>query len=363
MLALTFDSFFFFIPYFWLAIISWVFFFFYNLSSVRIKQHSTNDKLRLKDLKLKESITFVFFDFVILNFIFLFFYFFILRGWACSFFFCNFIVSNSIIYILFIYFLFIFFLFFLLVSTGKLTLMYDFDFFFSLLNFFIVSTFFFMSKSFVSFFFFLELLSCFVFYQFIVSNTFYSKAKLSSVNSFGLKNNKQVLSVLFFQYWASFFSSVIFVYVFSLLVFFFGSTDWFILNFLFNFSLVNFMSLDLYIYFFVFFLFTFAFFIKLGLSPLQLFKIEIYKGLPFLSIFFYTTFYFFIFFLFFIFITVTYFTNIWLLAWYLIFFFLITGGIYILNLLFDTKFVKAFFAYSTIINTLGFLTLFLTILT
>jgi hypothetical protein len=57
-----------------------------------------------------------------------------------------------------------------------------------------------MSKSFVSFFFFLELLSCFVFYQFIVSNTFYSKAKLSSVNSFGLKNNKQVLSVLFFQY-------------------------------------------------------------------------------------------------------------------------------------------------------------------
>ena len=37
------------------------------------------------------------------------------------------------------------------------------------------------------------------------------------------------------------------------------------------------------------------------------------------------------------------------------FFFLVIGGIYALNLMFDTKFVKAFFAYSTVINTLGFL--------
>ena len=212
------------------------------------------------------------------------------------------------------------------------------------------------------FFFLIEILSCFVFYQFITSTVFYKKVKESTTSSINNFHSKQLLSVLFFQYWASFFSSVIFVYIFSLLIFLFGTTDWFVLNFLFGFSFFDFSNTNTYLFLFLFLLFTFSFFIKLGLSPVQLFKIEIYKGLPFLSIFFYTVFYFFIFFLFFFYLVIAYFTNIWLLIWYVTFFFLVIGGIYALNLMFDTKFVKAFFAYSTVINTLGFLSLFVVIL-
>lgn len=53
-----------------------------------------------------------------------------------------------------------------------------------------------------------------------------------------------------------------------------------------------------------------GFIIKLGVAPIQLYKIEVYKGLPFLSIFFYTTFYFLVFFLFFSLIFIYYLSSL-----------------------------------------------------
>ena len=106
-------------------------------------------------------------------------------------------------------------------------------------------------------------------------------------------------------------------------------------------------------------LFIFSIFIKLGVAPLHLFKIEVYNGLPYITIFFYTTFYFLIFFLFFLLFLLN-FLNIFLQQIYFVFIISIfMGVIYFMALLFDVNYIKAFFAYSTIINSIGFIFVFI----
>jgi len=358
MLTFYFENFSFVIPFIWSLTVFWTFFFFFNISYNRVRSFASSDKVFLKTLKLKENSIFVFFDLVILQFLFLFLFFFFIKGWQTTLLFDNFLVNNSTTFIIFFIYLIFFFTIVFLRSLNNFLASYDFDFFFSFINFYIFINFFFITKSFLSFFFILEILSCFVFYQFITSKIFFYKVKNSTTSNFSALKNKQILSVLFFQYWASFFSSVILIYVISLIVYNFGTTDWYILNFLISENNFLVFNVDFFFFLTIFFLFTFAFFIKLGFSPIQLFKIEIYKGLPFLSIFFYTTFYFFVYFFIFTYITFVYFSSLWLIIWYFFFFFLFIGSVYILNLLFDVKFIKAFFAYSTIINSIGFLSLF-----
>ena len=104
--------------------------------------------------------------------------------------------------------------------------------------------------------------------------------------------------------------------------------------------------------------FFISIFFKLGITPFHLFKVEVYKGIPFLSIFFYTTYYFIVFFMFFMFLLsdfLTCFINQYFLFLSILILF---GSIYVIVLLFDVSFLKAFFTYSTVINTIGFLVAF-----
>ena len=137
----------------------------------------------------------------------------------------------------------------------------------------------------------------------------------------------------------------------------FGSSDWFLLQF-FNKIEQNHEIKNNLVRFLVI-LFIVSVFLKLGITPFHLFKIEVYKGIPYLSIFFYTTYYFIVFFLFFL-----SFLSDFLLFFTPQFYFyfnvsMLIGTIYILTLLFDINFIKVFFTYSTIINSVGFLTAFL----
>jgi len=105
--------------------------------------------------------------------------------------------------------------------------------------------------------------------------------------------------------------------------------------------------------------FLLSIFFKLGVTPFHLFKIEVYKGIPFLSIFFYTTYYFVIFFIFFLYLLsdfLTFFIPQYFLFLTLLLFF---GSLYTIVLLFDVSFLKAFFTYSTVINSIGFLVAFI----
>ena len=102
--------------------------------------------------------------------------------------------------------------------------------------------------------------------------------------------------------------------------------------------------------------------IKLGITPMHLFKIEVYKGLPFLSIFFYTTYYFIIFFFFFLYTLTDFLLVFNTITQLFLSLFLLLGGVYTISLLFDINLTKVFFTYSTVLNTFGFLIVFVSML-
>jgi len=102
--------------------------------------------------------------------------------------------------------------------------------------------------------------------------------------------------MLFFTYWTTFFSSVLFVYSLLLLTYYFGTTEWYIINFIIRTNSVALSSNFSKSFGFISLLLLIAFFLKTGLTPLHLYKLEVYKGMPFLSIFFYNAFYFLFFF-------------------------------------------------------------------
>lgn len=86
--------------------------------------------------------------------------------------------------------------------------------------------------------------------------------------------------------------------VFSVVTIFskYGTTEWVAFNFL-NLIENNFTNFsDLNGDYILFLPLYFAIFFKMGVAPLQLFKVEIYKGIPFLTLCFYTTMYFFAYF-------------------------------------------------------------------
>lgn len=138
----------------------------------------------------------------------------------------------------------------------------------------------------------------------------------------------------------------------------YGTSEWFVLQFINRLDLENAYTYSLLLRFLVV-VFLLSVFFKLGITPFHLFKIEVYKGIPFLSIFFYTTYYFSVFFIFFLYLLSDLLGSFVIQYYLFLVSLLFVGSIYVIILLFDINFIKAFFAYSTIINTIGFLTAFI----
>ena len=163
--------------------------------------------------------------------------------------------------------------------------------------------------------------------------------------------------MVFFQYWVTFFSTIYIIYFYINVFFFYGSSDWFLIQFFKKIEYLN--NVEVFCNLITVFIFIVGIVLKLGITPFHLYKVEVYKGIPFISIFFYTTFYFVVFFLFFLFFLSDFFLifsiNFFTFFTVLIFF----GSFYIMSLLFDIGFTKVFFTYSTVINTVGFLIAFL----
>lgn len=81
-----------------------------------------------------------------------------------------------------------------------------------------------------------------------------------------------------------------FFYFFIFILYKTGTTDWFFLNYIMTVPLFTF-NLEWFQITFLSIVLMLSIFLKLGSAPLHLFKIEVYDGLPYLSILFYTTFY------------------------------------------------------------------------
>jgi NADH:ubiquinone oxidoreductase subunit 2 (subunit N) len=138
----------------------------------------------------------------------------------------------------------------------------------------------------------------------------------------------------------------------------YGTSDWYVIQYITTTGILDVSFTNTILHRILVSVFLFSIFFKLGVTPFHLFKIEVYKGIPLLSIFFYTTYYFVVFFIFFLYFLSDF------IATYVIYYYLIlvlllfVGSCYTIVLLFDVSFLKAFFTYSTIINTIGFLTAF-----
>lgn len=271
-------------------------------------------------------------------------------------FFNHFNVNNFTLSLLSL-FLFVSFVLFMLIKTIviKTNLIKSTDYLFSINNLLILLPYLFFVNNIFTFLFFLELVSTILLYKLVSSKIWFKNYfKVST-----LKNSipQNYINMVFFQYWVTFFSTIFIVYFYINMFYLFGTGDWFIIQYLNNCGLKNFTSniiLNMLLSIFIL-----SIFFKLGVTPFHLFKIEVYKGVPLLSIFFYTTYYFIVFFVFLIYILSDFLISFSIQYYPIVSILLLISSIYVIVLLFDVNFLKAFFTYSTIINTIGFLIIFI----
>lgn len=299
MLELYFHEYNFLLPFLIVFFYYWIFFFKLNFYAVRQKNlnYDTITKTNLiKKLHfsfpLKFGLSLSFLLIITLH---------CLRGQVDVFWWNHLILNNFNCYLLFFFFIFNLFLLIFIYFLSYNNISYSPDYFFSIINLSLFLPLLFISNNIFTFFFFLEVNSCLIFYKFVSSKIWY-KNNFNLFNFDISKFNKLVpknyLNVLFFQYWATFFSSVLILFFFMNLIYLFGSTEWGYLNFIIHQELeIKYLNNNFY-YFIFCFIFLIGIFLKIGLTPFHLFKIEVYKGIPFLSIFFYTTYYFLIYFIF-----------------------------------------------------------------
>ena len=334
----------------------WLFFFKNNFlsnrfSSAKVKVRQTNflkKNTSTSTLKYALCITSMFM-----------FSFTILRGSEKSFFWNHFFISNLSSYLIY-YLIFICLLctaIILRTSYKNINLNIEYSFAIVNINYLIILIF--LSNTFYTLFFNLELVSCFIFYKFSVSKYWQKKRKsekTENLTKFAKLLPKYYVNMLFFQYWSTFFSTVLLLYSLINLFLLFNSTEWVILNFIVgvNNNLIYLNKTDL-----VFFSLPliFGFILKLGITPLHLYKIETYKGVPFLSLFLYTTYYFLVYFTYFTLFLLIYLNALSYIYWSYLAIILIFGTGYLLFIIFDGFLIKSFFAYSTLINSINFILL------
>lgn len=342
------------LPYFILLVFSWIFFIRGNFLQIRA-DYFVQTKLSKSDvLRNKQNVVII--NFALVVSCYLMFLAYLDDSWEGYFFFNQCYRSNANLYLLQISIIFLFLMWDTLRNTPEVNNVCNNDFFFSLLNVSIVIPMLYYTSTLYSFIFVVELISFLIFYKFSVTK-FWTKNKtvwnkkrkiLEKVPS------KAYISIIFFQYWVNFFSSALMLYSIIAITNIYGSTEWFFLNFINFLNKENWYLSDIEFNMLLWVPIFFGFFFKIGLAPTHLFKLEIYKGIPFITIFFYTTYYFLAYFLVCTIFFKNYlpsFSNAW---WFFLVLFTLVGVFYVISLLFDIIFTKAFFAYSTVVNAIGF---------
>lgn len=267
----------------------------------------------------------------------------IYKGWQCGIFWKKFFLTNFNINLFNVILFLLILMTIILISLISNTINYNTDYFFSLTNILLMIIFILFVSTTYTFIFILELISLIIFYKFITSRYWYKTIE-TNINNKNIPKN--YLNMLFFQYWATFFSSILLFFALAQLMFIYGCSDFFFINFI-NYSINN-------LYSYMWLPLIIGFFFKIGFTPIHLFKLEVYKGLPLISLMVYTTIFFLIYFTFYMILlnylvpTIKIYLNTY------IYILIIIGLLYIISLLFDINLLKTFFAYSTIINSLLF---------
>ncbi len=290
-----------------------------------------------------------------ISFIFLISFLYFEKNWSSTFWSSHLIITNyNLFLILFVctiigYILYIFYnIFFQQINLYK-------DYFFAIVKLIFGFPYLFLVNNFFSFIFILEYLNTIIFYKLISS-------KINKVDSFykffNYYPSKKYINIIFFQFWSTFFSNMFFFYFFIYILYKLGSTNWYFINYALSTPLFT-LNLEWVQLLFVTIVFVLSVFLKLGSAPLHLFKVEIYDGLPYVSILFYTTFYISVFFLFILYFFSYLCFSLYSFIIYFFVYFVLFGLIYLVfNSIFNVQLLKAFFAYSTLLNIAFFFVVF-----
>ena len=333
----------------------WVLFFKTNSNNKNIDNSTTNTHVSVVVANANTSFVYYYYYLVTLNLVSGF----LLHGRSETIWFNHFQLNNFHLCVSYLFFFVSLSLFWMLRTIiYKNQLVKSTDYLFSLINLVIFLPHLFWVNTLFTFLFVLEIISTLLLYKLISSKLWFKGPKDEEiVTTSSNKTPNNYVNMVFFQYWVTFLSTIFIVYFYINVFYFYGTTDWYVIQFINNCSMLSkstFLAQKLLVSIFVF-----AVFFKLGITPFHLFKVEVYKGIPFLSIFFYTTYYFIVFFLFFIFLLSDLFAGFTNQYYVLVSSLLVVGSVYTIVLLFDVSFLKAFFTYSTIINSIGFLLVFI----
>ena len=352
MVSLNFNDFYFLLNPIILLSYLWVFFFKINTT---LQKTTSENSFNINNLKINSNGVFVSFYIILILFTYINIY--TLHGKNTVLWFNHFNLNNFTSNLLYLFIFVSFTTFFLLkVTFRKTNLTKSLDYLFSVNNLIILFPYLFFVNTVFTFLFLLELISAILFYKLISSKVWFKNSNSTKYINNNIPQN--YINMVFFQYWVTFFSTIFIVYFYINVFYIYGTSEWFMVQFLTS-GLVENSYAHLNILRLLVVVFLLSIFFKLGITPFHLFKIEVYKGVPFLSIFFYTTYYFVVFFILFLFLLsdfLVFFIPQYFLFLTLLLFF---GSIYVIVLLFDVSFLKAFFTYSTVINSIGFLVAFI----
>ena len=315
------------------------------------------DKLRYSgDLKKNFFNSYINLNIVVVLYLVLLLFF--TKGYSINLFYDNIFINNFNLNVVFFILLINLNILFFYKNIFLQKINYSNDYFFAIINITLFFPIIFFTNNIYSFIFFLEFLGVLIFYKLIVSKT-------TSIDFFKKKKNfffsKKYINMLFYQFWITFFSTVFLFYFLINILLIFGTSNWFYINFLYA-SSFNISFFNEYYILFVAIIFIFFFFFKLGVAPVHLFKVEIYESIPYISILFYTTFYVSVFLIYFSYLMTFLINTLITFSGFFIILSLMIGFLSLINIIFNVQFIKSFLAYSTIINILNFIVMFVIVL-
>jgi hypothetical protein len=230
------------------------------------------------------------------------------------------------------------------------------DFYIVIYNFFFWVLYLFFTTNLFTFIFFIEIISTLIILLLTTSTFsstyFYNFRNLTKHTYLQTTTPITFFKTVLFFFWTSLVGSLN-LFVFLLLFYFKILTfDWFLMEstLLYFLSMGNFRS-----FFFLlvtWFVLIFCIFLKCGLPPFYFWKPTFFKGMPFHALFFYIFFFYFFLSLFLTYFFLIYTNELFYMSSFINQTVLLLGIILVLFLLFESYYIKVFFALSSILNTL-----------
>jgi hypothetical protein len=244
-------------------------------------------------------------------------------------------------------------------ALGSLTNFYAreiFDFCTVCVQFCLWFTFLFSANSFFCVFFFFEIIATLVFLL-LVTSCFsatgnFAQESMASFSYFAAQLPNFYLNSLLFFFWMSMLASIGLFFFSMHFIFWFYSFEWSLLELMFVFQVAEMSSYQFATQAACWLGLILCLFIKCGVAPFFVWKPAFFKGIPLITVFFYTVFYYF-FLLTFIFLLLTSYANEIFVTFIYFHLLLVSGGLLITVLVFtEVTHLKPFFAFSSIVNSL-----------